>query len=239
MAEIIPINDIYVMLCSSKPTLYKAILSLIQSSGMTTTNLSTLTLNDFLNACEEYFDKNEEKTFEILLNKDPWDIIPCWKLKNDKKITFNTPETTFHIFMYLKEKRQKDFDDLSNPLFKSGNNNFLKANKISSYITEFNKILNYEKGYFKSKNLIKTFENICKQHLNLEQNYKTDIINLFIKGNVKYYNQFNNNYSEIKQYYKRLIPFLTVRTFDFNKQFNIYSNQLKIKIMRLLKIIIS
>ena len=94
----IPLEDIYLAFSSSKPSIYKAITGLIFTSKMTPTILSKLTLNDLLESCGDYFEKNEEKTISNLLRKDPWKIIPSWKIKSDNIITFNTPETTFYIF---------------------------------------------------------------------------------------------------------------------------------------------
>lgn len=96
MVEIISIEDVYTAFCSSKPTLYKAVSGLIFSSTMSPSTIAELTLNDFLVACGEYFDEDEEKSVENLLKKNPWKIIPYWKLKSKKIITFNTPETTFY-----------------------------------------------------------------------------------------------------------------------------------------------
>lgn len=158
MSETLSLDELYVAMCSSKPTLYKAILGLIFSSGMAPATLSKLTLNDFLVACKDYFQETENKTLKNLLKKDPWKIIPCWKLKSRNIITFNTPETTFFLFLYLKEKRMDDLDNLEYPLFKTGKNNFLTSSKISAHVTEFNSVLNLFNGNygnrFKSKNLI-------------------------------------------------------------------------------------
>lgn len=226
MDEKILLNDVFYVFSSSKPSLYKAIFSLIFSSGMTPTDLSKLTLNDFLIACDDYFSDKDEKTLKNLLNKNPWDIIPCWKFESDYKITFCTPESTFYIFMYLKDKRTGDLDNLVDPLFKSGENNFLTASKISSYVTQFNK-LGFEKGYFKSKNLIKTFELICNQHLNLEKEHKDNLIELFLRGNKQYFMEYANFDVELKNYYKLIVPFLTARLYDFDKQVIRYENSLK------------
>lgn len=226
MAEVISLKDFYTILCSSKPTLYKAIASLILSSGMTPTNLSKLRLNDFLDACEDYFHENEDKTLKNLLSKNPWEIIPLWKLKSDHRLTFSSPESTFYIFMYLNEKRKEDLDNLKDPLFKRGAKNFLTSSKISSYVTEFNK-LNFTNTYFNSKNLTYTFEKVCNQHLTLEKEHKHDLIKLFLQGNIQYYTKHKNNSRELRKYYQMFVPFLTSRTFDFEKQVVDYKNSLR------------
>ena len=225
MSETISLDDIYIAMCSSKPTLYKAVLGLILSSGMTPITLSKLTLNDFLVACNDYFQETEDKTLQNLLKKDPWKIIPCWKIKTKNIFTFNTPETTFYLFLYLKEKRMDDLNNLDYPLFKSGKNNFLTSSKISSYVTEFNAILrlfneNYE-NKFKSKNLIATFEDIYDKNMLIEVNNKNNLLKLFegkLSNNSKFYRASMKDQQKIKDYYKILIPFLTAREFNLNHE---------------------
>ena len=225
MVEIISIEDVYTALCSSKPTLYKAVAGLIFSSTMSPSTIAELTLNDFLVACCEYFDEDEEKSVENLLKKDPWKIIPYWKLKSKNIITFNTPETTFYLFLYLKEKRMDDLNNLANPLFKRGKNNFLTSSKISSYVTEFNTILNlFNEDYgnkFKSKNLIVTFEEIYDKQMYIEIENKNNLIKLFegkLANNSKFYRYAVKNPYKIKEYYMRLVPYLTARYYTLNNQ---------------------
>ena len=236
MSETISLDDIYIAMCSSKPTLYKAIIGLILSSGMAPITLSTLTLNDFLVACNDYFQETEDKTLQNLLKKDPWKIIPCWKIKTKNIFTFNTPETTFYLFLYLKEKRMDDLNNLDYPLFKSGKNNFLTSSKISSYVTEFNAILrlfneNYE-NKFKSKNLIATFEDIYDKNMFIEVNNKNNLLKLFegkLSNNSKFYRASMKDQQKIKDYYKILIPFLTAREFNINHE-KVFNNKFNDKI---------
>lgn len=230
--NIIRLEDIYITYCSSKPTIYKAIVGLILTSRMTPTTLSKLTLNDFLNACDYYFKKAEEKSLSNLLKKDPWNIIPTWKINSENIITFNTPETTFYLFLYLKEKRIDDFVELNSPLFKSGKSNYLSSSKISSYVTSFNSVLqtfndNWQNN-FKSKNLIRTFDNIYDKHMSIDFNNKTNLLMLFggkLAKNTKFYIYSDNNSSKIKDYYKILIPFLTARAYNFDNQCNLNLKQ--------------
>ena len=236
MSETISLDDIYIAMCSSKPTLYKAVLGLILSSGMTPITLSKLTLNDFLVACNDYFQETEDKTLQNLLKKDPWKIIPCWKIKTKNIFTFNTPETTFYLFLYLKEKRMDDLNNLDYPLFKSGKNNFLTSSKISSYVTEFNAIIklfneNYE-NKFKSKNLIATFEDIYDKNMLIEVNNKNNLLKLFegkLSNNSKFYRASMKDQQKIKDYYKILIPFLTAREFNINHE-KVFNNKFNDKI---------
>lgn len=236
MVEIISLEDVYTALCSSKPTLYKAVVGLIFSSTMAPVTISNLTLNDLLMACEDYFNEDEEVSLENLLKKDPWKIIPCWKLKSKNIITFNTPETTFYLFLYLKEKRMDDLGNLQNPLFKRGKNKFLTSSKISSYVTEFNAVLNLlNEDYgnnFKSKNLIATFKEIYDKQLYIEIENKNSLIKLFegkLANNSKFYRYAVRNPQKIKEYYMMLIPYLTSRSYNVGgrKDYRNYSDDKK------------
>lgn len=225
MSETISLDDIYIAMCSSKPTLYKAILGLILSSGMTPITLSKLTLNDFLLACNDYFQEKEDKTLKNLLKKNPWKIIPCWKIKTKNIFTFNTPETTFYLFLYLKEKRMDDLNNLDYPLFKSGKKNFLTSSKISSYVTEFNTIMKlFNEDYenkFKSKNLVATFKEIYDKNMLIEANNKNNLLKLFegkLSNNSKFYRTSMQDPHKIKEYYKILIPFLTARECNISQE---------------------
>lgn len=232
----ISLEDIYLAFSSSKPSIYKAITGLIFTSKMTPTILSKLTLNDLLESCGDYFEKNEEKTISNLLRKDPWKIIPSWKIKSDNIITFNTPETTFYIFLYLNEKRNDDLKDLDAPLFKSGKNNFLTPSKISAYVTDLNEVIHFfnkeHDNDFRSKNLINTFNEIYEKHMNIEIGNKENLKKLFegkLAKNSKFYIKSDRNTSKIKEYYELMIPFLTARTYNikFNKEYAIRSENIK------------
>lgn len=236
----ISLEDIYLAFSSSKPSIYKAITGLIFTSKMTPTILSKLTLNDLLESCGDYFEKSEEKTISNLLRKDPWKIIPSWKIKSDNIITFNTPETTFYIFLYLNEKRNDDLKDLDAPLFKSGKNNFLTPSKISAYVTDLNEVIHFfnkeQDNDFRSKNLINTFNEIYEKHMNIEMSNKENLKKLFegkLAKNNKFYIKSDRNTSKIKKYYESMIPFLTARTHNikFDKEYVIKSENIKKRII--------
>ncbi len=227
----IPLRDLFIVFASSKPTHYKAIAGLVFTSSMNVTTISKLTLNDFLNACNDYFDENESKTLSNLLKKDSLSIIPSWDIKYKKQITFNTPETSFFIFTYLKEKRMNDLDDLNQPLFKTNKNNFLNPSKISAYISEFNSVLNMHHehyGYtFKSKNLLYTFRYICKKNILLDKMSRDVVISLFggkNKHTFEFYEYNRLNLKNLKIIYEHLIPFLTAKNYSSYAQNTYFSN---------------
>lgn len=218
---LIPLRDVFIAFTSSKPTHYKAIAGLIFTSSMNVTTISKLTLNDFLNACNNYFEEHEEKTLKNLLKKDPMTIIPSWNIEYKKQLTFNTPETSFFIFAYIKEKRRKDLNDLEQPLFKTTTNKSLSPSKISSHISEFNDILrihhdHYENN-FKSKNLINTFRYICERNMPFDKTSKNMLISLF-SGNkyheYDFYKSMERDIILLKKAYQNLIPFLTAKNYD-------------------------
>lgn len=245
----IPLSDLFIAFTSSKPTRYKAITGLLFTSSMNVTTISKLTLNDLVNACNNYFEENEDKTLKNLLKKDPMTIIPFWNITHKKQLTFNTPETSFFIFAYLKEKRNNDLNDLEQPLFKTTTNRPLSPSKISSHISEFNDILSmHHENYannFKSKNLINTFRYICKKNMPFDNSSKDIIISLFSGTNnheYDFYRQMERNPNILKKTYENLIPFLTAKNYDnpietyttknnnfnsYNMILNYYNKQLK------------
>ena len=217
----IPLIDLFIAFTSSKPTHYKAIAGLLFTSSMNVSTIAKLTLNDLLKSCNDYFDENEDKTLKNLLKKDPMTIIPSWNIEYKKQLTFNTPETSFFIFAYLKEKRSDDLNDLEQPLFKTITNKSLSPSKISSHISEFNNVLrmhheHYENN-FKSKNLINTFKYICEKNIPFDNKSKDILISLFSGNNghsYDFYKLMERDIIILKKAYQNLIPFLTAKNYD-------------------------
>ena len=118
----------------------KAIVAFAVTTGLRVSDIVSRKISDFIEACNIYFDEDEEHTLENLLKKDPSKIIPCWDLIPKKKennddrnddessytITFNTPECTEVIFKYLNYRidldKKNGGDGIINPneaLFRS------------------------------------------------------------------------------------------------------------------------
>ena len=93
---------------------YKAMITLLASSGMRSTDMRLLKVQDFINATKDYHDK--EDVNDVIKEIEGRTIVPCWDFYSEKTdvptITFNTPECTEHIITYLKQR-----DDLKNDQF--------------------------------------------------------------------------------------------------------------------------
>lgn len=83
----------------------KAIISMLATTGLRSSDVLKLEIKDLIEACSIYFDEDEEQTIDNLLAKNPEDIIPCWEMKQNKTdrfstlaVTFNTPETSVYVW---------------------------------------------------------------------------------------------------------------------------------------------
>ena len=113
------------------------------SSGMTRSDVLSLTINDFLEATMPYHHSNNIQVAVDLMLHEEIDMIPTFKLRRSKTnkyfITFISPEATVEICKYLKlrDKRNKKYH---RPLL----TNIDKLFKIheSTYIDKFGEINN-------------------------------------------------------------------------------------------------
>jgi len=106
---------------------YRAIILLIVSSGLRSSDLLNLKYSDFLNSLKEYI-KVPKNTYmpidevEDLLYKSTSinEVIPTWELVSQKRdnkfVTFSTPESLKALIRYLKEEPPKELDT---PIFRS------------------------------------------------------------------------------------------------------------------------
>lgn len=94
----------------------KAIILLMASSGIRSSDIRKFKVSDFTRATSEYHNSN---SIEDLLDGNYYkDIVPCWDFtpwKTRKSgnicITFNTPETTEALIRYLKTRNNLQEDD--------------------------------------------------------------------------------------------------------------------------------
>ena len=199
--------------------IHDAIISLIFTSGLKPSIFRNFRIKDFIKACNDSF--NEEETYNIvtLLDKDPNQIFCCWEADDDSKhqVTFSTPETTEYIFNYLRqvfnieELKEDDF------LFRLSDDNVrIRESYVSDMIHNKNKSYNdrfNEDIHLTSTIIIKKFKFNCYEHLDLERNDKSTLIDLF-SGNAaednKYYQLFKEDKNSIFQYYKQICPYLVI-----------------------------
>ena len=182
----------------------KAIISYIATTGLRSSDVRSLSIQDLVNACSIYFEENEEKTIENLLNKNPEDIVPCWELmpkKTDKKsqlcVTFNTPECSEYIWQYLNERIAIDIKNggggvlnPNEPLFATSKKKPLTSTAIEQMFQRVNKKLGGKKdkngkyGRFRAHSLRKLFSSTCRQKLpyaviNSDKTSEIDIVSIF------------------------------------------------------------
>lgn len=119
----------------------KAIISFIASSGLRVSDVSNLTINDFLQATNDYHDNNNN-LFEILqqLTNNEF-IIPTWRIQSKKTkinhITFSSDESTRLIIDMLKDLLMKKEVTLNDKLFR------VQSQTITHNFNTVNKNLNY------------------------------------------------------------------------------------------------
>lgn len=171
----------------------KAIVAFAVTTGLRVSDIVSRKISDFIDACDIYFDEDEEHTLENLLNKNPSQIIPCWNLmpkkaedygdsENNYTITFNTPECTEFIFKYLKYRIELDKksggDGIINPneaLFRSQRKSNIEGHLPVSAIEYQFRALNTKLGGEMQKNnvyakfsphsLRKLFKTTCRRNL--------------------------------------------------------------------------
>ena len=181
----------------------KAILSFFVTTGLRSSDVRRFTIADLVKACDIYFEENEEKNLENLLNKNPDDIIPCWELmpkKTDKKsqlcVTFNTPEASNYLWQYLTnriEKKMKKGEDgtldPSEALFSTNRNTHFSENSMRKIFQRLNDNLGGEKdkngkfGRLRSHAIRKLFSTTVRRNLtqivvNSDKTSEVDIVSI-------------------------------------------------------------
>lgn len=182
----------------------KAIISFMATSGLRTSDVVNLTIADMIDACDIFFEDGEEKSIDVLLSKNPDDIIPCWEIMPSKTssnsqlcVTFNTPEASKYIFQYLNERKikdkKKDGDGIikpEEPLFATSTKNHLNSDSIGKMFQRINKKLgakqdkNGKYGRFRAHSLRKLFTTTCRRNItqvviNSDKTSEIDIISIF------------------------------------------------------------
>lgn len=181
----------------------KAIISFFATTGLRSSDVRRLKIEDLIKACDIYFEDGEEKTIDNLLNKNPEDIMPCWEIMPVKTIknsqlcvTFNTPESSTYLWQYLHErvefnirKGRKPLEP-NDPLFATSTNNELKSTAIEQLFQRINTQLggkmdkNGKYRRFRSHSLRKLFTTTCRRNLtqvvvNSDKTSEVDIVSIF------------------------------------------------------------
>lgn len=181
----------------------KAIISFFATTGLRSSDVRRLKIEDLIKACDIYFEDGEEKTIDNLLNKNPEDIMPCWEIMPVKTIknsqlcvTFNTPESSTYLWQYLHERVEFNIKkgrkplEPNDPLFATSTNNELKSTAIEQLFQRINTQLggkmdkNGKYRRFRSHSLRKLFTTTCRRNLtqvvvNSDKTSEVDIVSIF------------------------------------------------------------
>lgn len=130
---------------------YKAIILLMMSSGMGSSEIRHLTLNDYLDSLKitdlTSFDINQ--LINILKEKE--NEVPTWSIRRHKTkmpyVTFSSPESNRAINEYIEERYQKGypFTELNDYLFESKGQH-MKRKSFSMYFLRLNDTAGF--GYY-------------------------------------------------------------------------------------------
>ena len=199
-------NDVNNAITLCKSPRDSAIIAFAVSTGLRVSDILNLKLENLIEACNIYFDENEEKTIDVLLNKNADNIVPCWEIVAQKTedddepnltVTFNTPEATRYIWFYLKDRfnrsKKKDKNyvvDIKEPLFKSQRGGHLHPVSAETHFRNLNARLGGEKDRngvfikFRLHNLRKLFKTTCRRNISSiqvqsDKTYEGDVISLF------------------------------------------------------------
>ncbi|WP_458454402.1 tyrosine-type recombinase/integrase [Methanobrevibacter sp.] len=127
--------------------LMRCIILFLVSTGMAKIDMRKLTIQDFIDATQEYH--NHDNIYDVVksLREIDDDIIPVWRNRRTKTnkyfVTFNTPECTYEILNYLQKRLEKEVltaDDLLFPISTDyftrkfiDLNNMMKLGKVGTY----------------------------------------------------------------------------------------------------------
>ena len=139
-------KDLFTFISSIPNMKGKAYVTFVLSSGMKQGEVLNLTIRDLVNACEYVFLNDEDKTLDILLTKNPNEIVPIWRIekKNKKKVTFTSSESMYYLFNYLRERRLTNSLTLDDYLFDFGKKNNV-SEQMSLIFKNFRNVqFNYE-----------------------------------------------------------------------------------------------
>lgn len=137
----IPTKRQIIQALNSMPSLKaKAVILFMATSGCARTEVCNLTIQDFINATDEYHNETGIANVISKLSKEEY-IIPTWYIHRQKTdiyyITFCTPEATNMILAYLRERMFKQEVHLNDKLFdlkpKGLSNLFVRVNDKNNW----------------------------------------------------------------------------------------------------------
>lgn len=132
---------------------YKAMILLMSSSGMGSSEIRNLTYGNFLESIKEYYKPTKNEQFDIAqiseVLQEKRNVIPTWKINRFKTgmlyITFSTPESMEVLLVYMKSRHnEQPFTSLDDWIFVSGGTQ-MSGHVLSTYFRRINDKAGFEK----------------------------------------------------------------------------------------------
>jgi integrase len=205
---------------------YKAMILLMSSSGMGSSEIRNLTYGNFLESIKEYYKPTKNEQFDIVqiseILQEKRNVIPTWKINRFKTgmpyITFSTPESMEALLVYMNSRyNEQPFTSLEDWIFIS-NGTQMSGHVISTYFRRINDKAGFEKlkhsVFFHTHALRKffgtTLHNKGIQRLNYDfmMGHKIDqLAEAYIKPNV----------DSLKLEYMRCLEDLSIESVKFRR----------------------
>jgi len=132
---------------------YKAMILLMCSSGMGSSEVRNLTYGNFLESIKEYYEPRKNEQFDIgqitEILQERRNIIPTWKINRFKTgmpyITFSSPESVEALLVYMNSRqKEQHFTSLNDWIFVSRGTQ-MSGHVISTYFRRINDKAGFEK----------------------------------------------------------------------------------------------
>jgi len=195
---------------------YRAIILLMASSGMGTSEIRNLTHKDYQNACKGL--KSKPYEFEDIIEEiQEENFIPTWKIKRYKTgmpyVTFSSPESFIALIDYLKQvKVNESIEDSENEWLITGIPKTKTSRRsIAKYFKEINRRCDYKKHkgkwFFRSHKLRKFFASTLYKN-----NVHKLMIDWFLGHRIPEQDEayFISDPEHLKKVYKEVLPELSI-----------------------------
>ncbi|NMO09508.1 tyrosine-type recombinase/integrase [Methanobacterium subterraneum] len=132
---------------------YKAMILLMSSSGMGSSEIRNLTYGNFLESIKEYYKPTKNEQFDIAqiteVLQEKRTVIPTWKINRFKTgmpyVTFSTPESVEALLVYMNSRQNKNpFKSLNDWLFVSDGTQ-MSGHVLATYFRRINDKSGFEK----------------------------------------------------------------------------------------------
>ena len=217
-------DEIYKIMSMGVDKADRAIITLILSSGLSSTFIEKMTYGQLLDACDYCFEYGELKTIHNLVRKNPKDenIIPCFDVgkKSRPRMTCCSPESLQLIIEYLRYRKNIGSDDKKEYVFLNRENNPIANNDHISNMfrrarDKGNRYLLDESLKITSDDVRDRFKHLCKNHL--QGRYRDEVLVLMgvnkqdsKADNKRFYEHVKENQNLLREHYCTVVNYLTL-----------------------------